>query len=34
MAEKWSQYDTIIAKLESQMNTVNGMIEAARNANK
>ena len=34
MAEKWSQYDTIIAKLASQMNTVNGMIEAARNANK
>ncbi len=34
MAEKWSQYDTIIAKLESQMNTVNSMIEAARNANK
>ena len=34
MAEKWSQYDTIIAKLESQMNTVNSMIEAANNANK
>lgn len=34
MAEKWSQYDTIIAKLESQMNTVNSMIEAAANANK
>ncbi|WP_086276298.1 flagellar filament capping protein FliD [Campylobacter vicugnae] len=34
MAEKWSQYDTIIAKLEAQMNTVNSMIEAARNANK
>lgn len=34
MAEKWTQYDTIIAKLESQMNTVNGMIEAANNANK
>lgn len=34
MAEKWSQYDTIIAKLEAQMNTVNSMIEAANNANK
>ena len=34
MAETWSQYDIIIAQLESQMNTVNSMIEAARNANK
>lgn len=33
MAEKWSQYDTIIAKLEAQMNIVNSMIEAANNAN-
>lgn len=34
MAEKWSQYDTIIAKLENQMKTVTSMIEAAANANK
>ncbi|ARR00854.1 flagellar filament capping protein FliD [Campylobacter porcelli] len=34
MAEKWVQYDSIIAKLENQSKTVNSMIEAAANANK
>ncbi|MGM9996747.1 flagellar filament capping protein FliD [Campylobacter lanienae] len=34
MAEKWSQYDVLISKLETQMSTVTSMIEAAANANK
>ncbi|MEE3745152.1 flagellar filament capping protein FliD [Campylobacter porcelli] len=34
MAEKWVQYDSIIAKLENQSKTVKSMIEAAANANK
>ncbi len=34
MAEKWVQYDSIIAKLENQSKTVNSMIVAAANANK
>ncbi|WP_096024984.1 flagellar filament capping protein FliD [Campylobacter lanienae] len=34
MAEKWSQYDVLISKLETQMRTVTSMIEAAANANK
>ncbi|WP_170000403.1 flagellar filament capping protein FliD [Campylobacter sp. RM9328] len=34
MAEKWSQYDVLISKLETQMSTVTRMIEAAANANK
>ena len=34
MAEKWAQYDSIIAKLENQNKTVNSMIQAAINANK
>ncbi len=31
MAEKWSRYDTMIAQMQQQMNTITQMIEAAYN---